>query len=40
MSKFNDFMDRDLFELTSEEKRKARGRVDEKEIKQLTQEML
>lgn len=33
MSKFNELMGKDLFELTSKEKRKARGRVDEKEIK-------
>lgn len=33
MSKFNDFMGKELFELTSEEKEIAKGRVDEKEIK-------
>ncbi len=33
MSKFNEVMGKDLFELTSMEKRNARGIVDEKEIK-------
>ncbi len=33
MSKFNEFMCEDLFDLTPEEERKARGIVDEKEIK-------
>jgi hypothetical protein len=33
MSKFNDFMGKNFFELTLEEKENARGRVDEKEIK-------
>lgn len=33
MSKFNEVMGKDLFQLTSEEKRNARGRVDEKEIR-------
>lgn len=33
MSKFNELMGKELFELASEEKRTAKGRVDEKEIK-------
>ncbi len=33
MSKFNELMGKELFELTPEEKRTAKGRVDEKEIK-------
>jgi hypothetical protein len=33
MSKFNELMGKELFELASEEKRKAKGRVEEKELK-------